>query len=124
MLAQAIVREGMRNVAAGANPMELKAGIEEATQAVVKFVQEMAKPLESGPDIAHVAGIAGNDPEIGTTIADAMAKVGKDGVITGEASKTGLAEEEAAAGMQVTRATSPRTSSMPPRPWSASWTIL
>ncbi|NLO74164.1 MAG: chaperonin GroEL [candidate division WS1 bacterium] len=100
VLAQAIVREGMRNVAAGANPMELKAGIEEATQAVVKFVQEMAKPLESGPDIAHVAGIAGNDPEIGTTIADAMAKVGKDGVITVEASKTGLTEVEVVEGMQ------------------------
>ncbi len=100
VLAQAIVREGMRNVAAGANPMELKAGIEEATQAVVKFVQEMAKPLESGPDIAHVAGIAGNDPEIGTIIADAMAKVGKDGVITVEASKTGLTEVEVVEGMQ------------------------
>src|ERR1035437_7263394 len=72
VLAQAIVHEGMRNVAAGANPMELKMGIEEATAAVVKAIHEMSKPLESKGDISHVAGIAGNDPEIGATIADAM----------------------------------------------------
>ena len=100
VLAQAIVREGMRNVAAGANPMELKAGIEEATAAVVKSIHELSKPLESRADISHVAGIAGNDREIGVTIADAMEKVGKDGVITVEASKTGLTEVEVVEGMQ------------------------
>ncbi|HEY3398095.1 MAG TPA: chaperonin GroEL [Armatimonadota bacterium] len=100
VLAQAIVREGMRNVAAGANPMDLKKGIEEATEVVVKAIREMAQPLESKGDIAHVAGIAGNDPEIGQTIANAMEKVGKDGVITVEASKTGLTEVEVVEGMQ------------------------
>ncbi len=100
VLAQAIVHEGMRNVAAGANPMDLKKGIEEATEAVVRAIREMAKPLESKADISHVAGIAGNDPEIGATIADAMEKVGKDGVITVEASKTGLTEVEVVEGMQ------------------------
>jgi len=100
VLAQAIVREGMRNVAAGANPMELKQGIEEATHAVVKALRDMASPLDSKADIAHVAGIAGNDSEIGHTIADAMEKVGKDGVITVEASKTGLTEVEVVEGMQ------------------------
>jgi chaperonin GroEL len=100
VLAQAIVHEGMRNVAAGANPMDLKKGIEEATEAVVKAIHEMSKPLETKADISHVAGIAGNDPEIGATIADAMEKVGKDGVITVEASKTGLTEVEVVEGMQ------------------------
>jgi chaperonin GroEL len=100
VLAQSIVHEGMRNVAAGANPMDLKKGIEEATEAVVKAIREMAKPLESKGDISHVAGIAGNDQEIGDTIANAMEKVGKDGVITVEASKTGLTEVEVVEGMQ------------------------
>ena len=100
VLAQAIVREGLRNVAAGANPMDLKRGIEEATEAVVKAIRDMASPLEGKAEIAHVAGIAGNDPEIGETIADAMEKVGKDGVIQVEASKTGLTEVEVVEGMQ------------------------
>lgn len=100
VLAQAIVKEGLRNVTAGANPMELKQGIEEATAAVVKALQEMSSPLETREDVAHVAGIAGNDAEIGKTIADAMEKVGRDGVITVEASKTGLTEVEVVEGMQ------------------------
>ncbi len=100
VLAQAIVHAGLRNVAAGANPMELKTGIERATEAVVKSIQEASTPLESKGDIAHVAGIAGNDQEIGDLIADAMDKVGKDGVITVEESKVGKTEVEVVEGMQ------------------------
>ncbi len=100
VLAQAIVHEGMRNVAAGANPMLIKEGIELATQAVVAFIKDMANPLEGRDDIANVAGIAGNDRAIGELIADAMDKVGKDGVITVEESKVGKTEMEVVEGMQ------------------------
>ncbi|MFO7946040.1 MAG: chaperonin GroEL [Armatimonadota bacterium] len=100
VLAQAIVHEGMRNVAAGANPMLLKQGIEMATRKVVEYIRATAEPLEGRDDIANVAGIAGNDPEIGELIADAMDKVGKDGVITVEESKTGRTEMEIVEGMQ------------------------
>ncbi len=100
VLAQAIVHAGLRNVAAGANPMELKRGIERATEAAVKYIKQAAVPLDSKEDIAHVAGIAGNDPEIGNLIADAMDKVGKDGVITVEESKVGKTEIEVVEGMQ------------------------
>ncbi len=100
VLAQAIVTEGMRNVAAGANPMLIKQGIEMATRVAVDFIKDMASPLEGREDIAHVAGIAGNDTAIGELIADAMDKVGKDGVITLEESKIGRTEMEVVEGMQ------------------------
>jgi chaperonin GroEL len=100
VLAQAIVRAGLKNVAAGANPMLLKKGIEEAVKDVVAAIRAQAIPVEGRDEIAHVAGIAGNDPEIGEIIADAMDKVGKDGVITVEESKVGTTEVEVVEGMQ------------------------
>lgn len=100
VLAQAIVHDGLRNVAAGANPISIKAGMELATAAMVAKIREMAEPLEGRDAIANVAGIAGNDRQIGELIADAMDKVGKDGVITVEESKVGKTEVEVVEGMQ------------------------
>jgi len=100
VLAQGIVKAGLKNVAAGANPMLIKKGIEEATKDVVAFIRDSAIAVEGRNDIAHVAGIAGNDPEIGEYIADAMEKVGKDGVITVEESKVGTTTVEVVEGMQ------------------------
>jgi chaperonin GroEL len=87
ILAQAVAREGMRMVSAGINPMALKRGIDKAVAAVVDEVHKMAKPVETKDAIEQVASIAANDPAIGKLIADAMDKVGKDGVITVEESK-------------------------------------
>jgi len=100
ILAQAIVKGGLRNVAAGANAMLIKRGIEQATEAAVEAIREASHPLETSEEIGFVAGIAGNDPEIGELIADAMDKVGKDGVITVEESKVGRTEMEIVEGMQ------------------------
>ncbi len=100
LLAQAIVQAGLKNVAAGANPMLIKRGIEEAVRDVVGLIRDNAIAVEGRDDIAHVAGIAGNDPAIGQIIADAMEKVGKDGVITVEESKVGTTEVELVEGMQ------------------------
>ncbi len=100
VLAQSIVHAGLRNVAAGANPMLIKRGIEKATAAVVEQIKKNSHALEASEEIAHVAGIAGNDAEIGKVIAEAMEKVGKDGVITVEESKTGITEVEVVEGMQ------------------------
>jgi chaperonin GroEL len=87
VLAQAIVTEGLKNVAAGANPMLLKRGIEKATAALVEAIKADAKLVTDKADIAHVAAISAADPEIGDLIATVMDKVGKDGVITVEESK-------------------------------------
>jgi chaperonin GroEL len=87
ILAQAIAREGMKMVAAGANPMALKRGVDRAVAAVVEQIHKLAKPVETKEAIEQVASIAANDPAIGRLIADAMDKVGKDGVITVEESK-------------------------------------
>ena len=87
VLAQAIVIEGLKNVAAGANPMIVKKGIDKAVQVAVEEILKLSIPVVGKEDIAHVASIAANDPEIGALIADAMDKVGKDGVITVEESK-------------------------------------
>ncbi len=104
VLAQTIVTEGLKNVAAGANPMLLKRGIEKATTAVVSAIREQAKEIVDRDEIAHVAAISANDMEIGELIAEVMDKVGKDGVITVEESKTGLAfETEYVEGMQFDR---------------------
>ena len=100
VLAQAIVKAGLRNVAAGSNPMLIKKGIEEAVKDVVAAIRDNSIPIEGRDEIAHVAGIAGNDPAIGEMIADAMEKVGKDGVITVEESKVGTTEVEVVEGMQ------------------------
>ncbi|MEY2464965.1 MAG: chaperonin GroEL, partial [Acidimicrobiaceae bacterium] len=89
VLAWAMVREGLRNVAAGANPMSLKRGIEAAVEAAVSHLHSLSKDIESKDQIAQVASIsANNDNEIGSLIADAIDKVGKDGVITVEESNT------------------------------------
>jgi chaperonin GroEL len=104
VLAQAIVNEGLKNVAAGANPMLLKRGIEKATEVVVKEIKAQAVQLRGREDIAHIASISAADTETGEVIANAMDKVGKDGVITVEESKTGLAfETEFVEGMQFDR---------------------
>ncbi|MEW6031923.1 MAG: chaperonin GroEL [Bacillota bacterium] len=87
VLAQAIVLEGLKNVAAGANPLFIKRGIDKAVEAAVEAIKKMAIPVETKKDIAQVASIAGNDPDIGERIADAMDTVGKEGVITIEESK-------------------------------------
>ena len=87
LLAQAIVREGLKNVAAGANPMMIKRGIEKAVDKAVGTIKDGAKTVESKSAIAQVASISANDESIGNLIADAMEKVGKDGVITVEESK-------------------------------------
>ncbi|MFP5225508.1 MAG: chaperonin GroEL [Actinomycetota bacterium] len=101
VLAQAMVREGLRNVAAGANPMGLKKGIEKAVKAVVEQIASVAKDVEDKQQIAHVAAIsANNDTEIGEQIAEAMDKVGKDGVITVEESQTFGLELELVEGMR------------------------
>src|SRR3981081_3231410 len=87
VLAQAIYREGSKNVTAGANPMEIKRGVELAVKAAVEEIDRISRPVE-GKDIAHVGSIsANNDEEIGRIIAEAMEKVGKDGVITVEEAK-------------------------------------
>ena len=103
VLAQAIYREGIKNVTAGANPMDLKRGIDLAVKEAVKAIADMAKPVE-GKAIAHVGTISANaDEEIGRIIAEAMDKVGKDGVITVEESKTMDTTLEIVEGMQFDR---------------------
>ena len=104
VLAQAIFREGLRNVTAGANPMDLKRGIDKAVIAAVKSIQELSKPISGRKDIAQVATIsANNDKAIGELIADAMEKVGKDGVITVEEARSIETSLEVVEGMQFDR---------------------
>jgi chaperonin GroEL len=103
VLAQAIVHEGMRNVAAGANAMLLKRGIELGTEALIEKIQEMAVAVKGKDEIAQVASISASDKEIGSLIAEVMEKVGKDGVITVEESKGLLFETEYTEGMQIDR---------------------
>ena len=103
VLAQAIVNEGMKNVAAGANAMLLKRGLEVGSEAVVKAIREMARPVDTREDVANVAAISAGDMEIGNLIADVMDKVGKDGVITVEESKGLEFEVEYVEGMQFDR---------------------
>jgi chaperonin GroEL len=103
VLAQAIVNEGLRNVAAGANPMLLKRGIEVATEAVTKSIRQMATPIETKEAIAQVASVSAQDNEIGSLIAEVMDKVGRDGVVTVEESKGLEFETEYVEGMQFDR---------------------
>ncbi|MBQ3099233.1 MAG: chaperonin GroEL, partial [Kiritimatiellae bacterium] len=88
LLAQAIVREGMKNVAAGANPMVLRRGIEAAVEEAVAGLKELSEPVSGKQAIAQVAAISAGDERVGELISDAMEKVGNDGVITVEESKT------------------------------------
>ena len=103
VLAQAIVREGMKVVAAGANPMSVKRGLEQGVQAVIETIRQIAQPVAGKEQIAQVATISGHDPEIGEIIADVMEKVGKDGVITVEEGKGIRMETEFVEGMQLDR---------------------
>jgi len=104
VLAQAIIREGMRNVTAGSNPMALKRGIDKAVEAVVEEIKRISKPTKGKKEISQVATIsANNDKQIGDLIADAMEKVGKDGVITVEEAKGVETTLEVVEGMQFDR---------------------
>ena len=103
LLAQSIVREGFKNVTAGANPMILKKGIAEAVAAAVENLKAAAKPVDDKAAIAQVAAVSANDAEIGELIAEAMEKVGKDGVITVEESKTLGTTLDVVEGMQFDR---------------------
>ncbi len=103
VLAQAIVTEGLRNLAAGANPMILRHGLEKGVEAVIAEIKSMAKPVETREEIAQVASISAADSEIGELIADVMDKVGKDGVITVEEGRGLAMEKEYTEGMQFDR---------------------
>ena len=103
VLAQAIINEGFRNVAAGTNPMALKRGIEQAVNAIVDELKGMSTSVESRDQISQVAALSAHEDAIGQTISDAMEKVGKDGVITVEESKSLNDETEYVEGMQVDR---------------------
>jgi chaperonin GroEL len=101
VLAQAIVNEGLKNLAAGANPMQLKFGIDRGAEAVVEYIRSISIPVESQKEIAQIASISAADEQIGTLIADVMDRVGKDGVITVEASRGVNFETEYVEGMQI-----------------------
>ena len=100
VLAQAMIKEGVKNVAAGADPMAIKRGIEKAVDGAVNEIKEISSPVNGKDDIARVASISANNTEVGELIADAMEKVSKDGVITIEESKTSNTELNVVEGMQ------------------------
>jgi len=101
VLAQAIVNEGLRNLAAGANPMQLRAGIEAGVAAIVTYIRDVAVPVEGKKEIAQIATISAADEQIGSLIAEVMERVGRDGVITVEESKGTNFETEYVEGMQL-----------------------
>src|SRR5918912_2371584 len=103
VLAQAIVNEGLKNLAAGANPMIINRGLQKGTQALVQAIKDMATPVQGRDEIANVAAISAADKEIGTLIADVMDKVGKDGVITVEESRGLQFETDFVEGRQFNR---------------------
>ena len=100
VLAQAIVAEGLKNVAAGANPISLKNGIEKCVRAIVDELKRQAKPISSRAEKEQVASISANDPEIGKIIAESLEEVGGDGVITVEEGQSFGIEKEIVKGMQ------------------------
>ncbi|MEW6201789.1 MAG: chaperonin GroEL [bacterium] len=100
VLAQGMIKEGLKNVAAGANPMLLKKGIQKAAASIVAEIRKLSLPVKEKAEIKNVAAISGNDPDIGDLIADAMDKVGKDGVITVEEAKGTETTLEVVEGMQ------------------------
>lgn len=103
VLAQAIMREGIKNVAAGANPIFIKRGIDKAVSALTEEIKKNAIPVETKDSVTHVASISANDEEIGGLVADAMDKVGKDGVITVEESRSLTTTVEIVEGMEFDR---------------------
>ena len=103
VLAQAMINEGMKNLAAGANPMVVRKGMKKASDAAVESIKSMSTPVKGKEDIEKVAAISSGDPEVGKMIADAMEKVSKDGVITIEESKTMQTEVDTVEGMQFDR---------------------
>ena len=123
VLAQSIVKEGMKFVASGMNPMDLKRGIDKAVIAVVEELKKLSKPCTTSKEIAQVGAISANaDAEIGKIISDAMDKVGKEGVITVEDGKGLQNELEVVEGMQFDRGISRRISSTTPRNRFRCWT--
>ncbi|MCC7543681.1 chaperonin GroEL [bacterium] len=100
VLAQAVMEEGVKNVAAGANPMALRRGIEKAAHHVVAELDKMAKPVKAKEEIANVAAISADDPEVGKLIAEVMETIGEDGIVTVEESQTMGLEKEVVEGMQ------------------------
>ena len=103
VLAQAMINEGMKNLAAGANPIVLRKGMKKATEAAVEAIAKMSQPISGRDSIARVASISAADDEVGEMVADAMEKVSKDGVITIEESKTMKTELDLVEGMQFDR---------------------
>src|ERR687891_77303 len=103
VLAQAIVNEGLKNVASGANPMQMKIGIDKAAEAVAEAIRKSSTPVKGHDEIAQVATVSAADKEIGDLIAEVMDKVGKDGVVTVEESKSMAFETEYVEGMQFDR---------------------
>ena len=122
LLAQALIREGMKNVTAGANPMVLRKGIQKATETAVEAIEKNAKKVSGTKDIARVAAVSSASEQIGNLIADAMEKVTSDGVITVEESKTAETYSEVVEGMMFDRGYITRTWSPIPTRWSLSST--
>jgi len=103
VLAQAMIHEGLRNVAAGANPMALKRGIDKGVEAIVEDLKRLSKPVNTAEETAQVATVSSGDPSIGQMISEVMSKVGKDGVITVEESQGLRLEQDYVDGMQIDR---------------------
>src|SRR6185437_3709901 len=103
VLGQAMINEGIRNVTAGANPMQIRIGIEKAVGAVVDEIKKQSRPIDSREQISQIAAISAADPEVGEIIAEVMDKVGKDGVVTVEEGQSLGLEKEYTEGMQFDR---------------------